>query len=77
MRWRTISSRKNGLPSERSRTRPAHGLRQLVDVEQERNELGALLAVERIEGKRAEASSPAAPVGARAEQIRDYLDSYV
>ena len=47
----------------------AHAVGERLDVEQERDEPGALLAAQRLERDRAEAPAPAAPVGARAKQV--------
>ena len=69
IRWRTISSRKNGLPSERSRIRRRTPSGSSSTSEQERDEPRALLAAQRVERQRAEAPPPSAPVGTRAEQV--------
>ncbi len=49
IRWRTISSRKNGLPSARSRIRSCTDAGQVVDREQEAHQPVGLLRGERVE----------------------------
>ena len=70
IRWRMISSRKNGLPSERSRIRLRTRSGSWSTPGSSDAEPGALVVAERVERQRAEVAPAASPVGARAEQVR-------
>ena len=70
IRCRRISSRKNGLPSPRSRIRDANAIGQVVDREQRADQMLGLVVIERIERDRGEVPSPASPAGPPGGELR-------
>ena len=67
--WRTISSRKNGLPSARRQHGGPDLLRQVVDVEQQGHQLARLVERQRIEGDDEAFRRPPPQVGRRSASV--------
>ncbi len=70
MRWRTISSRKNGLPSAVSIIVCSELIREVGDGEERADQGVGLLASQRIEGNGGVISSASSPTGPSLGQLR-------